>query len=180
MKKSVIAAATIVALASLTACGGSDESKAAAKEKKEVTSTLAESFVTTGSAAGTDSPLDESEAKCFASDFVDAAGVDKLKSSKLITEDGELGQTDVRFDESLAQDYASAYLECVDFQAEQAQAIAATDPKVDAKALKKCLDEQMPDSAVKEMIVASYTSSDTETLESSSQKIEDCKDSSKS
>lgn len=178
MKKPLVAT-VLVMVTTLTACGGSDESKAAAQEKKEVTSTLAKSFVSTGSAAGTGSPLDESEAECFASDFVDAAGVDELKSSKLITEDGELGQTDVKFDESLAQDYASAYLECVDFQAEQAEAIAATDPKIDVKALEKCLDEQMPNPAVEEMIVASYTSSDTNVLQAASQKIEDCKEGAK-
>lgn len=178
MKKPLVVT-VLVLVTTLTACGGSDGSKAAAKEEQEIAATLAKSFVATGPGAGTNSPLDGSQAKCFAGDFVDAAGVKKLKSSKLIDENGDLGQTDVKFDESLAHDFASAYLKCVDFQAEQAEAIAAADPRIDAKAVEECLNERMPNRAVEEMIVASYTSSDADALLAASQKIEACKEGAK-
>jgi hypothetical protein len=175
MKKAALAALAALFLLAVTACGGgsssSDKPKLAPEEKK-VAGNIAESFSKQSSGA-----LSSTEATCFADAFVKKAGVPKLKSAGLITASGELDQQNAKFDTELAGQFADAFLGCVNYQARQAEEIAKSDAKVDRAKLESCLDKQMPESFVKELIVASYTqtSNSNKLLSDSTKKLQDCK-----
>lgn len=179
MKKALAAAVGAVLLISLTACGDGGSDKDAKPElgtsEKEVAKNIADSFST-----GASGSLTADEATCFADQFVDEVGLEKLESSKLIDDKGKLNQQDAKFDKELATDFAESFLGCVDYQKKQAEVIAGTDPKIDAAKLEACLAKAMPEDYVTKLIVASYTQT-TESaalLQESTKKLETCKTSS--
>ncbi len=150
MKKASAALAAIILLLSMSACGSSDDGKdeMSAKEKK-VVKTISESF--TQQAAGA---LNEKESQCFATKFVDAVGVEKMEKAKLITAEGTLNKEGATFDEEISGKFADSFLGCVDYQARQAEEIAKTDAKIDEATLRDCLEKQMPDTFVRDLIVS--------------------------
>lgn len=176
MKKSALTGLVAVLLVALTACGGSDDKKKkdddAGPTAAEVVTNFADSFA--ADAAGA---LDEEEAQCFASTFVDEAGVDRLLSAKLVDKKGEITQEKAVFDEKLASGFADAFLGCVDFAQKQAEVIAAADKKIDEKKLAACIAEALPDDLVSRFIVSSHLASkDFETLRAqSAAKMEGCR-----
>lgn len=176
MKKTALVSLVSVLLVALTACGGSDDKKkeASGPSRSEVVAAFAKEFSSTQTGA-----LDKKEADCFASDFVEKAGVDRLRAAKIVNAKGEVSQENAEFDEELATQYAEAFLGCVDFTAKQASVIAAADKKVDEKKLAECLDKALPDDFVTRFIVSSYLESkDVEALRAqSAAKLEKCRDS---
>lgn len=177
MKKSVLTSFVLVLLVGLTACGGSEEEKKdkdAGPTKSEVVDSFTKAFSSTATGA-----LNEKEATCFATEFVDKAGVARLLDSKLVDEDGSVQQEDAVFDETLATQFAEAFLGCVDYTAKQAAVIAASDKKINEKKLADCLDEALPNDFVTRFIVSSYLNGkDVETLRAqSAARMEKCRDS---
>lgn len=173
MKKAVIAALAALLLFAATACGGSgDDKPKLSTEETKVAKNIADSFSSESAGA-----LTAQESKCFADDFVDTVGVKKLKSSKLVDDKGELNQTDAKFDTELAEQFADSFLGCVEYQKRQAEEIAKADTKIDKAKLEKCLDEEMPESYVKKLIVASYTQTEDSAtlLQESTKKLDTCK-----
>ena len=176
MNKAAQAALGVLLAATLVACGSDDKEKSAdpslSKDEKAVAAKISKAFTeqTTGK-------LSTKEADCFAESFVDKVGLKKLESAKLITADGDLNQSGAKFDADVSGKFADAFLSCVDYAERQAEEIADTDSKVDAKKLESCLREEMPDSYVKKLIVASQTqASDAAKLnEESNTKLTDCK-----
>lgn len=155
MKKALAALAAAILLLSMSACGGSSKdaedsgkSELSAKEKKVATA-VADSFSQQSAGA-----LTKDESTCFATKFVSGVGVDKMEKAKLITADGSLNQEGATFDKEISGEFADAFLGCVDYQARQAQEIAKTDAKVDEAGLRDCLEEKMPDSFVRDLIVS--------------------------
>jgi hypothetical protein len=174
MKKALLAALGVLLLVTLTACGGSGSKNKVSldKEEKKVAANIAKSFTSPSSGA-----LTTTEAKCFSQGFVDKVGVAKLKSAKLITATGELNQSGAVFTKDISEKFADAFLGCVDYQKRQADEIAKADTKVDAAKLQACLKKEMPESYVKNLIVASQTqSSDSAKLvQESTAKLTSCK-----
>jgi len=178
MKKAVLAALGVLLLIALTACGSDksdkDEKKTVSltQEEKDTAASIAKAFTEESTGA-----LTTAEATCFAEQFVDSAGLEKLKSAKLIDESGKLNQTGATFDEEVSGDFADAFLGCVDYHRRQAEEIAKADTTVDAKALETCLEDKMPNSYVKKLIVASQTQSDDgpKLGEESNKFLTDCK-----
>lgn len=179
MKKAVLAALGVLLLIALTACGSDksddkDEKKAVSltQEEKDTAASIAKAFTEESTGA-----LTTAEATCFAEQFVDSAGLEKLKSAKLIDEAGKLNQTGATFDAEVSGDFADAFLGCVDYHRRQAEEIAKADKTVDAKALESCLEDKMPNSYVKKLIVASQTQSDdgAKLGEESNKFLTDCK-----
>jgi hypothetical protein len=175
MNKAASAALGVLILVAVTACG-SDKSDdkdevTLSKAEKDVAANIAKAF---GDSSGA---LTEKESSCFAESFVSEVGLEKLESAKLIDENGELNQASASFDAEISGEFADAFLGCVDYTQRQAEEIAKTDKTIDAKALESCLAEEMPDSFVKKLIVASQTQSeDAATLgEESTKKLTDCK-----
>ena len=118
----------------------------------------------------------------MATNFVDTAGLSKLKSSKLLTDADEVNTASApEFDAATAGKFDEAFLGCVDFQKRQAEEIAKVDKTVDAGKLAACLEDKPPDSLVKKMLVASQTgSSDGAALgEQANKAMTDCKASAK-
>lgn len=180
MKKSVltglVAPLTIALSVTLAGCGGSGDDKegtSAEPSQSTVVASFTKEFTATNAGA-----LDKEEAGCFASAFVEAAGVDRLVEAKLINDEGEVDQEDAVFDEELATQYADAFLGCVDYTAKQAEVIASADKKVDEEKLAACLDEALPNEFVTRFIVSSYLESgDVEALRAqSSRRVEKCRD----
>lgn len=179
MKKAVLAALGVLLLIALTACGSdkSDEKDdkdavSLSQEEKDTAASIAKAFTEESTGA-----LTTTEATCFAEQFVDAAGLEKLKSSKLIDASGKLNQTGATFDEKISGDFADAFLGCVDYHRRQAEEIAKADDTVDAKVLEACLEDKMPNAYVKKLIVASQTQSDDSAKlgEESNKFLTDCK-----
>jgi hypothetical protein len=186
MKKASTAALAILLLVVLTACGSdkSDDKNGKADDKvslnaeeKTAVANLEKAFTesTTGG-------LKTSEANCVATDFVDNVGLDKLKSAKLLTEEGEVNTTgSPTFDADTSGKFADALLGCVDYQKRLATETAKTDTTVDAAKLEDCLKEKLPDSLVKKMLVASQTNaSDSAQVSEQGQKaMSDCNEAAK-
>lgn len=173
MKKAVLAALGVLLLLAVTACGsGTKAAPKLSKEEKKVADNIAKTFTSQSSGA-----LSKKEADCFARGFVQAVGVKKLKSAKLITATDELNQSGAQFDKSISTKFADAFLGCVDYQKRQAEEIAKADSKVDATKLRTCLEKQMPESYVKKLIIASQTQSadGAKLVEESTKKLTACK-----
>jgi len=185
MKKASTAVLAALLLVALTACGSdksddkdskADKVSLSAEEKKAVTS-LEKAF--TESATG---GLTKTEANCVATDFVDEVGLTKLKSSKLLTDAGEVNTTgSPTFDADTSGKFADALLGCMDYQKRLATETAKTDTTIDAAKFEDCLKEKMPDSLVKKMLVASQTnaSDSAQISEQGTKAMTDCKESSK-
>ena len=176
MFKAASAALGVLLAVTLTACGSDksddkDEATLTAPEKA-VAAKIAKAFGEQSSGALTDT-----ESTCFAESFVDKVGLEELESAKLITEDGELNQASPSFDAEISGQFADAFLGCVDYTQRQAEEIAKSDENIDVKALETCLAEEMPNSFVKKLIVASQTQSEDATTlgEDSTEKLTDCK-----
>lgn len=174
MKKALLAALTALLLTALTACGGSDEKPEPklTKAEKKVAANIAKTFGETQ----TNGQLTKKEADCFATHWVDAAGIDALEKAKLIDKDGSVNSANATFTESLASKFSDAFLGCVDYQKKQAKVMADANTKLDAAKLEECLDENLPSDFIKKYIVASQTqSAKASTLaEQANKKITDC------
>jgi hypothetical protein len=179
MKKALSAALGVLLLVALTACGSSksdNKDDLSAGEKKAVAS-LEKAF--TDSTTGA---LTKTEASCVATGFVSSVGLKKLKSTKLITADGELNTTgSPEFDADTSGKFADSLLDCVDYQKRLATETAKTDKTIDADKFQDCLEDKLPDSLVKKMLVASQTSSSdsAEISEQGNKALTDCKDAAK-
>jgi hypothetical protein len=179
MKKASTAALGVLLLVALTACGsgksdnkGSDQVTLSKDEKTAVTN-LEKVFTSSSTGA-----LSTKEAKCVATDFVDKVGLPKLKSAKLLTETNEVNTTSSpTFDADTAGKFADALLGCVNYQKRLAEETAKTDTTVDAAKFQSCLEDKLPDSLVKKMLVASQTNAaDSATIgEQGNKAMTDCK-----
>jgi hypothetical protein len=186
MKKASTAALAVLLMVALTACGSDDKDGKDGKADKKVSLSADEkTAVANLEKAFTESTtggLKTSEAKCVATDFVDEVGLEKLTSSKLLTETGEVNTTgSPTFDADTSGKFADALLGCVDYQKRLATEAAKTDTTVDAAKLEDCLKEKLPDSLVKKMLVASQTNAaDSAQVSEQGQKaMTDCNEASK-
>jgi hypothetical protein len=178
MKKALAAAVgVLLLLLAMSACGsGKSDSKdkvSLSKDEKTAVASLEKAFT-----ASTTGALSTKEAKCVATDFVDTVGLTKLKASKLITATGQVNTAgSPTFDADTAGKFADALLGCVNYQQRLAEETAKTDKTVDEKLFASCLEDKLPDSLVKKMLVASQTnSSDSATIgQQGNQAMTDCK-----
>jgi hypothetical protein len=177
MKKALAAALGILLLLAMTACGSGtsqDKHKASlSKDEKTTVASLEKAFT-----ASTTGALTTKEATCVATDFVDTVGLKKLKTSKLITASGEVNTAgSPSFDADTAGKFADALLGCVNYQQRLAEETAKTDKTIDQKKFASCLEDKLPDSLVKKMLVASQTNaSDSATIgQQGNQAMTDCK-----
>jgi hypothetical protein len=159
MKKAVSAALGVLLLVALTACGsGKSDSKdkvTLSKDEKTAVASLEKAFAQTSTGGFT-----TAEAKCVATDFVDTVGLAKLKSAKLLTEDGQVNTAgSPTFDAATSGKFADALLSCMDYQKRLATETAKADKTIDAEKFETCLEKNLPDSLVKKMLVASQTNS---------------------
>jgi hypothetical protein len=180
MKKAFPAVLAVLFLVVLPGCG-SDKSAThrvtLTKDEKTAAASLKKAF--TDSTTGA---LSSTEAGCVATKFVDTVGLAKLKSSKLLTDANQVDTASTpQFDADTAGKFADALLGCMDYQQRLADETAKTDKTVDAAKFGACLDDKLPDSLVKKMLVASQTgSSDGAALgEQANKAMTDCKASSK-
>jgi hypothetical protein len=177
MNKASSAALGALLLVALTACGSGTSDKkdkvSLSKDEKAAVSSLEKAFTESTTGA-----LTTKEARCVATDFVDTVGIAKLKSSKLLTETGEVNTAgSPTFDKDTAGKFADALLGCVEYQKRLAEETVKADDTIDAAKFEDCLDEKLPDSLVKKMLVASQTSSSdaAEVGEQGNKAMTDCK-----
>lgn len=180
MKKASTAALGILLLVALTACGSSTSNKdkvSLSKDDKVAVASLEKAFTSSSTGA-----LTATEAKCVATRFVSTVGVAKLKTAKLLDEKLQVNTTaSPSFDTATSSKFADALLGCVNYQKRLAEETAKTDPTIDAAKFQKCLEDKLPNSLVKKMVVASQTqSSDAATIgKQGTQAMTDCKTQSK-
>jgi hypothetical protein len=177
MKKAVLAALAALLLVALTACGsGKSDSKdkvTLSKDEKTAVTNLQKALTesTTGG-------LTAKEGTCVATDFVDKVGLTKLKSAKLLDDKLEVNTTSSpEFDADTSGKFADALLGCVDYQQRVADESAKADKTIDAAKMADCLEDKLPDSLVKKMLVASQTSSadSAQVTEQGNKAMTDCK-----
>jgi hypothetical protein len=178
MKKAVLAALTGLLMVALTACGSnkSDSKDKVTLSKDEKTAVTNLQKALTESTTG---GLTAKEGTCVATDFVDTVGLAKLQDTKLLNADGEVNTTSTpKFDAETAGKFADALLGCVNYQERVADEAAKTDKTIDAAKMADCLEDKLPDSLVKKMLVASQTSSadSAEITEQGNKAMTDCKD----
>jgi len=177
MKKASSAVLAVLLLVALTACGSG---KADSKDKvtlsaaeKTAAANLEKAFTESTTGA-----LKTAEAKCVATDFVDKVGLTKLRSANLLTAEGEVNTTSSpNFDADTAGKFADALLGCVDYQKRVAEQTAKTDDSIDAAKFEDCLRDELPNSLVRKMLVASQTNaSDSAAIgEQGNKAMTDCK-----
>lgn len=173
MKKAVVAALGALLLLALTACGSSGKAKPQlSTEEQKAADNISKTFESQSNGS-----LTKTEASCFATNFVDKVGLDKLKAAKLITADDQMNQTGETFTAEISGKFADAFLGCVDYTKRQAEQIAKADSTIDQATLETCLKTAMPTDYVKKLIVASQTqASDSTTLTAdAAKKLTDCK-----
>jgi hypothetical protein len=177
MKKAILASLGVLLLIALTACGsgksGDKDKISLSKDEKTAAANLQKVF-TESSSDG----LTTTEAKCVATHFVDSVGLTKLKSTKLLTDTYEVDTTaSPTFDADTAGKFADSLLGCVNYQKQLAEQTAKTDTTIDETKFEDCLEEKLPDSLVKKMLVAAQTnSSDATDIGTQGQKaLTDCK-----
>jgi hypothetical protein len=184
MKKTATATLAALLVVALTACGSSkadgkdkDDKVSLSADEKTAVSSLEKAF--TESATGA---LSTTEAKCVATGFVDEVGLAKLKSAKLLDDKLQVNtQGSPSFDADTSGKFADALLGCVDYQKRLATETAKTDDTIDVEKLEDCLRDNLPDSLVKKMLVASQTnaSDSAQTTEQGTKAMSECSDSSK-
>lgn len=181
MKKASTAALGVLLVIALTACGSSKSDNkdkvSLSKDEKVAVANLEKAFTSSTTGA-----LTTTEAKCVATRFVSTVGVKKLKSAKLLDEKLQVNTTaSPSFDTGTSGKFADALLGCVDYQKRLAEETAKTDPTIDMAKFQKCLEDKLPDSLVKKMVVASQTqSSEAATFgKQGTQAMTDCKAQSK-
>ena len=177
MKKALAAALGILLLVALTACGSDksdkDDKVSLSKDEKAAVANLEKAFTQSTTGA-----LTSKEANCVATRFVDTVGLAKLKTVKLLTDTNEINKSGTpEFDTDTAGKFADALLGCMDYRKRLAEETAKTDKTIDAAKFESCLDEKLPDSLVKKMLVASETnSSDAAKVgEQANKAMTDCK-----
>jgi hypothetical protein len=176
MKKAVPAVLAVLFLVVLSGCGSDKSDKhpvTLTKDEKIAVASLKKAF--TDSTTGALTPT---EANCVATKFVDTVGLTKLRSTKLLTDANELNTASApQFDAGTAGKFADALLGCIDYQKRLAEETAKTDKTVDAAKFASCLEDKLPDSLVKKMLVASQTgSADGQALgEQGNEAMTDCK-----
>ncbi|MCW2855365.1 MAG: hypothetical protein JWR52_980 [Marmoricola sp.] len=135
-----------------------------AKAKKAVLANVTKAF--TASSAGV---LEPTSVMCFSKKFVDTLGVPGLMASQIVTDAGEFNTQGSILDAHTSGAYADAFLGCVNYQQLQAEAVAKSNPKIDAVKLEACLTTAMPTAYVRALIVANQTQSpDAATLNNES------------
>ncbi|HET7682057.1 MAG TPA: hypothetical protein VFK34_00140 [Marmoricola sp.] len=169
MKKALATLAAALLLA--TAACGSDGGQELTHQEQKVADNIAKEL-----SASSGARLPEKDATCFAEKFVADAGVKALKDSKLIDADGSVQQSGAKFDKPLAEKYADAYLSCVDFSAQVAKTFAESDEGIDEEKLAQCLDEELPDSLVKKVIIdtRSPDTANSKDVTEANQKVAEC------
>lgn len=125
-----------------------------AKAKKAVLANVTKAF--TASSAGV---LQPTAVVCFSQKFVDTVGVKGLMAARIVTDAGEFNTQGAVLDTNTSGAYADAFLGCVNYQQLQAQAVAKSNPKIDAVKLAACLTAAMPTPYVRALIVANQTQS---------------------
>jgi hypothetical protein len=157
MKKALSAAFGAALLLVLVACGsgssGDKHEVTLSKGEKAAAASLEKAFTSSASGA-----LTTKEAQCVATDFVGSVGLAKLKSTKLLTADGQVNTaSSPDFDAATSGKFADALLGCVDYQKRLAAETAKADATVDQAKFEACLEKKLPDSLVKKVLVASQT-----------------------
>jgi hypothetical protein len=177
MKKATLATLGVLLALALTACGsGKSDNKdkiTLSKDEKTAAANLQKVFTESSTDA-----LSTTEAKCVATHFVDSVGLTKLKSTKLLTDTYEVNTSaSPTFDADTAGKFADSLLGCVDYQKQLADQTAKTDTTIDQAKFQACLEEKLPDSLVKKMLVAAQTNaSDATEVGTEGQKaLTDCK-----
>jgi hypothetical protein len=179
MKKASTAALGVLLLIAMTACGSStsDHKVTLSKDEKVAAASLEKAFTSSTTGA-----LTTTEATCVATRFVSTVGLTKLKAAKLLDDKLQVDTTATpTFDASTSGKFADALLGCVDYQKRLAEETAKTDATIDAAKFQKCLEDKLPNSLVKKMVVASQTQSkDAATIgKQGTQAMTDCKAQSK-
>lgn len=112
------------------------------------------------------------EATCFATEFVEEAGLKALLDAKVIDKSGELvTSASSTFDKDLASKYAAAFTSCVDYPQRMAASQAAANKKISASVMESCLRKELTDETLTRLIVATQTqAADAADLQSQLQK----------
>lgn len=109
--------------------------------------------------------ISKKDAQCIAEGWVTRSGVDKLKQSKVLTGQGQVNtKSNTKITPSLADDYAGALLDCIDYAKLQSQAVAKVNPGVDATKMAACFGKAMPEQDEKKLLVSTMTGSPDQTL----------------
>jgi hypothetical protein len=98
--------------------------------------------------------LEPKDVACVIDTFVEATGVDRLFSTKFITDTGDFNSNDPSYDKKAAEDFARAITTCVDTLKLQAKATAVKDKKLSAAKLETCLKSKITTAAVEATLVA--------------------------
>jgi len=177
MFKASSTALGVLLLVAVTACGsGSSDKNGTAplsKDEKTAVTSLEKAFTSSTTGA-----LTATEAKCTATKFVSSVGIAKLKSAKLLDDKLQINTAgSPTFDAATSGKFADALLGCVKYQARLAQETAKSDTTIDATKFQACLEKELPNSLVKQMLVAEQTQSkDAATIgQQGTKAMTDCK-----
>lgn len=145
MKIRAIGAAALLAL-SLTACGASDDDKAA--------DALAAGMM---DEAGEELALDQEQADCVGQGMVEKVGTDQLVEYGILNKDLEYGELEVggiKMSEADAAATADVFVDCVgtDFVGNLLQTEASALPD----AARECIEEKLTDDVMRELLTASF------------------------
>jgi hypothetical protein len=138
-------AAAIALLLALTACGGSDDDRAADAVAKSLMEESGETFEVT-----------QEQADCVGDGFVERIGVDQLQEYGVITDDLEASDSvNVKMSQEDAEAAAAVLVECTD--ASQLFRDAVFSGEEVPEEAQACLDDALTDDLIEAFFAATFT-----------------------
>jgi hypothetical protein len=157
--------AALLVAATVAGCGGGGngsgkDGQALSSSEQKVANTMSAYLAKNGQGS-----ISKKDAQCIAEGWVGRSGVDKLEQSKVLTAKGQVNtKSSTKITPALANDYAGALLDCIDYATLQSQAVAKVNPGVDAKKMADCFGKAMPKADEKKLLVSTMTGNPDQTL----------------
>ena len=160
----VLVPAAVLALTTLTGCGGDDEADASSLSKDEQTAAdnLASQIVRSGSMAGGGSSrnaVTDEQASCIGEGAVTEVGLEELQSYGILTEELLVDRSiqGVEMEKDDADALARVFVECIDAEALFEQRFLDQLPPRGSEAKQRaCVEEAVGADAVQKVLSASF------------------------
>lgn len=165
----VLVPAVVLALTTLTGCGGDDEADASSLSKDEQTAAdnLASQIVRSGSMAGGGSSRNaatDEEAACIGEGAVTEVGLAELQSYGIVTEDLLVDRSiqGVEMEKDDADALAAVFVECIDAEALfEERFLNQLPPGGSEQQRRACVEEAVGVDAVQDVLSASFQGRNT-------------------
>lgn len=151
MKKTVgVLSATLIALSSLTACGGGDDDATAAKNLKA-------EILDNATVGGSTTEITDEQAGCIADGTVAEIGVEQLQEYEILKDDLEINKSieNVQLSAGDADSLAGVFVDCINVEKLFEDQFSGTSSGL-TKKQRKCITDAIDEDAIRTILAASF------------------------